>query len=73
MTRDENTRSCYHEDFELSDGSRELLEMKTHGHGYHVDLELSDRSWECLDIWIPIGNCIGCWCAGKGSVYGCHS
>ena len=46
MTRDENTRSCYHEDLELSDRSRECLEMKTHGHGYHVDLELSDRSRE---------------------------
>ena len=35
--------------------------MKTHGHGYHVDLELSDRSRELLEIWIPIGHCIGCW------------
>ena len=47
--------------------------MKTHGHSYHVDLELSDKSRERLEIWIPIGNCIGCWGAGKGLVYGCHS
>ena len=40
----ENTRSSNHVDLELSDRSRELLEMKTHGHDYHVDLELSDRS-----------------------------
>ena len=46
MTRDENTRSSYHVELELSDRSRELLEMKTHGHDYHVDLELSDRSRE---------------------------
>ena len=46
MTRDENTRSSYHIDLELSDMSREWLEMKTHSHGYHVDLELSDRSRE---------------------------
>ena len=47
--------------------------MKTHGHGYHVDLELSDRSRVWLEIWIPIGNCIRCWCVDKGLVYGCHS
>ena len=34
----------YHADLELSDRSRERLEMKTHGHGYHADLELSVRS-----------------------------
>ena len=44
VARDENTRSGYHADLELSDRSRERLEMKTHGHGYHADLELSDRS-----------------------------
>ena len=46
MTQGENTWPCYHEDLELSDRSRKLLEMKTHGHSYHVNLELSDRSRE---------------------------
>ena len=46
MTRDENTRSSYHIDLELSDRSQEWLEMKTHDHSSHVDLELSDRSRE---------------------------
>ena len=36
----------YHPDLELSDRSRERLEMRTHGSGYHIDLELSDKSGE---------------------------
>ena len=36
----------YHPNLELSDRSRERLEMRTHGRGYHIDLELSDRSRE---------------------------
>ena len=36
----------YHLDLELSDRSRERLEMKTHCRSYHIDLELSDRSRE---------------------------
>ena len=36
----------YHPDLELSDRSRERLEMKIYGYGYHLDLELSDRSRE---------------------------
>ena len=49
----------YHPELELSDRSRDRLEMKTHSRGYHIDLELSDRSRELLEIWIPIGNFIG--------------
>ena len=36
----------YHPDLELSDRSRERLEMRTHEYGYHPDVELSDRSRE---------------------------
>ena len=37
---------CYHIDLELSDRSRERLEMKTHDRGYHIDIDLSDKSRE---------------------------
>ena len=40
----------YHPDLELSDRSRERLEMRTHGYSYHPDLELSERSWKRLEM-----------------------
>ena len=43
-------RYGYHPDLELSDRSRERLEMRTYEHGYHPDLELSDRSGRDLGL-----------------------
>ena len=54
VARNENTQSSYHADLELSDRSREGLEMKTRGHGYHEDLELSDRSRVTRDLDNPL-------------------
>ena len=46
---------------------------KTYRHGFHVDLELGDKSRDSLEISYLLTNCVRCWLADKGSVYGCHS